>query len=88
MSILMSSPGFNTPRAIIEYALGKTNQGDTVIVLRRALDDDTYQFIATGTDSDLKTLRQEGYLIVDEFTPNTSPVYDRDRLTHSDDRCC
>lgn len=87
MSLIMAFEGFNTPRAILDYAFAQTNEGKTIVVLRAKTSSDNYSFIATTDDSDIRCLQERGYHIVETFSPDAHPCYDHE-IADSDSLCC
>lgn len=77
MSIVMRTYEADVPREVLEYAYTRADQNDEVVVIYRRvimgglLTVQTYEYIATGMDSDIP----EGAEIFTAIGPR-SPLYD------------
>jgi hypothetical protein len=91
MSLILESTESTIPQRMVEYAMAHNAEGKTILVYRRCFpctSYESYDFIATGEDSDKDVLEAKGYTCIHMYTPDVSPVHDRTFEPPYNAQCC
>lgn len=88
MSIMCVREVNEIPIEFVEYAMTRSSENEYTVIMRME-DEEGFHFIATPLESDLGELERQGYRMIAAYSPDIHSLYDnKQRYTHSDDRCC